>query len=128
MKIHEKTNHTPHSVIARELRDRGNLLNQRLGLRSSCAYNSSAVLLLAKQRTTKSPSHAKNVLRLHFNQQEPLHSLHGRNRGPTRIHQHKNGTGSKFTSKYKTTILVYAKAFNYVKDALRIRNRRESAG
>ena len=45
--------------------------------------------------------------------------------GPSkRIHEHKDGTGSKFASKYKTTVLVYAKAFKYVKDALRIRNRR----
>ncbi len=35
-----------------------------------------------------------------------------------RIQQHKNGTGSKFTSKYKTTILVYARAFKYVNDAI----------
>ena len=37
---------------------------------------------------------------------------------PKRIHQHKNGTGAKFASKYKMTILVYAKAFNYVNDAI----------
>ena len=36
----------------------------------------------------------------------------------TRIHQHKNGIGSTFTSKYKTTTLVYAKAFKYVNDAI----------
>ena len=35
-----------------------------------------------------------------------------------RIHQHRRGTGSKFTSKYKTTTLVYAKAFKYVNDAI----------
>ena len=35
-----------------------------------------------------------------------------------RIHQHKEGNGSKFTSKYKTTTLVYAKAFKYVNDAI----------
>ena len=35
-----------------------------------------------------------------------------------RIHQHKHGTGSKFTSKYKTTTLVYARAFKYVNDAI----------
>ena len=36
----------------------------------------------------------------------------------TRIQQHKDGTGSKFTSKYKTTTLAYAKAFKYVNDAV----------
>ena len=35
-----------------------------------------------------------------------------------RIHQNRRGTGSKFTSKYKTTTLVYAKAFKYVNDAI----------
>ena len=35
-----------------------------------------------------------------------------------RIHQHKEGNGSKLTSKYKTTTLVYAKAFKYVNDAI----------
>ena len=37
---------------------------------------------------------------------------------PKRIYQHKAGTGSKFTSKYKTATLVYAKAFKYVNDAI----------
>ena len=35
-----------------------------------------------------------------------------------RIYQNRRGTGSKFTSKYKTTTLVYAKAFKYVNDAI----------
>ena len=35
-----------------------------------------------------------------------------------RIQQHKDGQGSKFTAKYKTTILVYIEIFNDIYDAI----------
>lgn len=35
-----------------------------------------------------------------------------------RVWDHKQGKGSKFTSKYKLTILVYAEEFNAITDAI----------
>jgi putative endonuclease len=35
-----------------------------------------------------------------------------------RIQQHKDGQGGTFTSKYKTTVLVYAEIFNDIYDAI----------
>jgi putative endonuclease len=35
-----------------------------------------------------------------------------------RIQQHKDGQGGRFTSKYKTTIMVYIEIFNDIYDAI----------
>jgi putative endonuclease len=35
-----------------------------------------------------------------------------------RIYQHKDGTGSKFTSKYKIDRLVYYEEFSYIEEAI----------
>ena len=107
----------PHLVIARERSDRGNLLNQRLRVskvESTCPQRYSLT-------TTGHYHHPMPKTYYAYILTNKRHStLYTGVTGdlPTRIYRHKNGTGSKFTSKYKTTILVYAKAFKYVNDAI----------